>query len=162
MDSSNAMRCTWPAWNDLRVPPTSGTRLIGRFGSGLPRIVVADVDGLALDLPAVDFEHLVLQDGRVVVKFSLEDRPLGDLDEFRRDLDAAPLRELGIRAWRTPDFAFGAADGHREQGNQKTADHGPARLQSHDFYASLADADVNHGLLGRAGSPGRERGVIDS
>src|SRR5262245_31657267 len=32
---------------------------IGRFGSGLERIIVADIDGLALDPPAVDFEHLV-------------------------------------------------------------------------------------------------------
>ena len=89
------MRCTWPARNDLRLPPTSWHAPIGRFGSGLERIVVADVDGLALDLPAVDFEHLVLQDGRVVVEVALEDRPFGDLDELRRDLDAAPLRELG-------------------------------------------------------------------
>ena len=79
--------------------------LIGRLGSGLERIVVADVDGLALDLPAVDLEHLVFQDGRVVVELSLEDRPFGDLDESRRDLDAAPLRELAIRAFRPVSLA---------------------------------------------------------
>ncbi len=69
----------------------SGARVCD-FRSGLERIVVADVDGLALDIPAMDFEHLVLQDGRVIVKRPLENRPLGDLDEFRRDLDAVARR----------------------------------------------------------------------
>ena len=55
---------------------------IGRFGSGLVRIVVADIDGLSLDLAAVDFEHLVLQNGGVVVQVPLEDRPSGISTSF--------------------------------------------------------------------------------
>ena len=93
---------------------------------------MADVDGLALDLAAVDFEHLVLQDGRIVVQFSLEDRALGDLDEDRRDLDGAPLRRA-----RDPELAAslpsGTAGRHQTHRKEQASHNGPARAEAHEL-----------------------------
>jgi hypothetical protein len=101
---------------------------------------VADVDGLALDPAAVDFEHVVLEHGRVVVQLALEYRPLGDLNKFRRDLDAAPFGELGIRARASRTLSpVGTSNRHQTHGKHEAHQNGPVGTQTHEFFASRAD-----------------------
>src|SRR5579883_1973620 len=124
----------------LEIAADVGDALVGHLGAGLGRIVVADVDGLALDFPTVDFQDLVLQDGGVVVQRSIEDRPLGDLDESRRHLDAAPVGQLGIRARGAQALAPPGTPGRRQTQSQQEADHnGSAGAHAHGFFASCAD-----------------------
>ena len=70
--------------------------LVGRLGARLPGIVVADEERVAVHLAAMDLEHLVFQDRRVVVEVALEDGALGNLDQLRGDFDGAVGGEMRV------------------------------------------------------------------
>ncbi len=116
------MRCTWPARNDLRSTADIRHALIGRLGSGLERIVVGDEEDLALDPSAMDFDHLVHQDGCVVVHLPLEDGALGNLEEFRSDLDVSSPCKLGSELGTSRTLATAITSGcHHPNGDQQAS-----------------------------------------
>src|SRR5262249_15221501 len=118
----------------LEIAANARDEPIGRCGSRFERVVVAHVDVLTLDRPAVDRKHLVLQDGRVVVQLPLEDGPVGNLDELGRDLDATPSRELGVRARGCSALLLPAARGrHETDYYQEASVNDLSCVQSHKY-----------------------------
>ena len=108
--------------------------LIGNVGSGLGGVVVADVDGVAFDPAAVNLEHVVFQNGCIVVERSIEDRRFGDRLESGRNLDAASLRKLAIRAFRPVSLA--RTTGCDQAGSEQEGTYnGPAGAQAHGLFA---------------------------
>ena len=78
-----------------------------------------------LTLPAVDLDHLVLEDGRVGER-PVEDRALGDLDEFRGDLDGAPASIARGPSSVRPLSLVVTRDRHQAKCQGEAAKNGPA------------------------------------
>ena len=69
---------------------------VGGLGTRLPRVVVAHVKRVPVHLAPMHLQDAVFQDGRVIVKITLEDGAVGNLLEARGDFDRAVGCEVRI------------------------------------------------------------------
>lgn len=71
----------------LQIPSEPFRTRVAGIGSGLPRIVMANIDGGPFfNRAPLDRDDLIFQYGRVIIEVALKDGSLRDLDEPSRDL----------------------------------------------------------------------------